>query len=94
MIHARADSTEKFVTAYSDFTPTLTWSRGAGFWVSSHRRRLRADELFKLQGIDPSEVQPVGSALQMGRMAGNAMALPVVQHVFESLVPLLYPQCG
>eukprot|EP00959_Pyramimonas_sp_CCMP1952_P198634 4154876-Pyramimonas_sp.AAC.1 len=36
--HAAADSTAKIATAYHDFAPTLTWSRGAGFWASSHRR--------------------------------------------------------
>ena len=87
-----ADSSTRFVTAYHDFSPTLTRSRAAGFWLTSHRRRLTPAEQFRLMGFNPEDITPVKSGLCMGRLAGNAMAVPILEHLFEALVPQLFPQ--
>ena len=72
--------------------PTLTRCRCSGFWITSHRRRLSVCEMWKLQGFVPDKILPVGSSRAMGQLAGNAMTVPVVTHVLNSVLPKLFPQ--
>ena len=43
-------------------------------------------------GFNPEDITPVKSGLVMGRLAGNAMAVPILEHLFEALLPQLFPQ--
>ena len=49
-------------------------------------------EQFAIQGFAPSDIVPLASPLQMGRLAGNTMSLPVLRHIFDSWLPKLCPE--
>lgn len=58
-----------------DFMPCITRSRGGqrSFWLSSLRRRIKVNELLRLQGI-PDSMRRVGvSDSQVGMMVENTM---------------------
>ena len=64
----------------------LTATRGAsgGPWISTRGRRTTLNELFRIQGVDPTEVpyQAAGvSQREMGRMLGNSMSVNVCTRV-------------
>ena len=60
--------------------------------MTSHRRRLFASEQFKMQGMDPDQLVAVVSSNLMGRLAGNAMSVPILVHLFNSVLPRLFPE--
>lgn len=66
----------RFGPAYAKgFVPCITRSRGGqrAFWLSSLRRRIKASELLRLQGI-PDSMRRVGvSDTQLGMMAACTM---------------------
>ena len=90
-VHLAADSSERFAQAFCERTPTLIRRRPKGYWLTSHRRYMLPAELFRLQGMDPAAISPLPSVAGMGRMAGNSMAQPVLVHIFEHLLPKLFP---
>lgn len=49
-------------------------------------------ELFRLQGFTPETIVPLASPIAMGRLAGNAMSIPVLTHLFNALLPLLFDE--
>ena len=77
--------------AYKEWSPTLTRSRAAGYWITSRRRRMRPAEMFKVMGFAPDCIRPVAPAA-MGRLAGNAMCVPLVRVLLEALLPQLFEE--
>ena len=73
-----------------EISPTLTFSRGKGFWITSHRRRMHAHEELELQGIPFDEIQPGISDNGMRKLAGNAMTVPILVHIMDKLIPMLF----
>ena len=49
-------------------------------------------EMFRVQGFTPECLEAVSSRTAMAQLAGNSMAVPVVTHLFETLLPLLFPE--
>jgi len=69
-----------------DICPAITKSRAAGrdFWLMSASRRLTIDELLRLQGFSPGDLNLEGvSERQVGEMVGNAMSVPVLSAVLQ-----------
>eukprot|EP00959_Pyramimonas_sp_CCMP1952_P434775 9103873-Pyramimonas_sp.AAC.1 len=87
-----ADSSPQFAQAFFERSPTLIRRRPRGYWLTSHRRYMLPAEMFRLQGMDPGAIAPLSSVAGMGRLAGNSMALPVLVHIFEFLLPKLFPE--
>ena len=81
------DCSSKFRTFGIDEVKTITRSRGGsgGPWISTRGRRTTLNELFRLQGFNPSDFATFPEAgvteSQMGAMLGNAMTLPVIASV-------------
>ena len=72
-----------------EISPTLTFSRGKGFWITSHRRRMHAHEALKLQGIPCDEIQAGISDNELRQLAGNAMTVPILVHIMDNLIPMV-----
>ena len=83
------DASPCYLSCEHEVCPTLTCARSSGFWITSHRRRMNAAEQFRCQGFPVEEIIPV-SRRKMGRLAGNAMSVPILTHIFDYLLPLLY----
>ena len=79
-------SLKRRVSCMTGMCPTITRSRGgtASYWVSSLGRRLSPIELLRLQGFEPHQMRLHRLSPQaIGRMAGNAMTLPVLATVLK-----------
>ena len=65
------------------YSPCLTATRcKVGFWIPAQGRRMRINEIARLQGIDrPLQVNVARTTL--GHMYGNAFTLPVVREVLR-----------
>ena len=83
------DSSPKFATATQEICPTLTVARSAGFWITSKRRRMNAAEQFRCQGFPTEDIVALSSRRAMGSLAGNAMCVPVLTHILDTLLPQL-----
>eukprot|EP00974_Lingulodinium_polyedra_P123308 11186279-Lingulodinium_polyedra.AAC.1 len=71
-------------------TPCLTATRAAtgGFYVTCVKRMCTTDELFRLQGFDPSQIITTGlSQSQLGRLIGNAFTKTVVERLLYDFLP-------
>ena len=69
---------------YDSFACNLLSGR---YWVTSKKRRLNTSELFRLQGFPVKKIKSLRSKSKMGQLAGNAMCVPVVTHILNSIVP-------
>lgn len=74
-----------------DLSFCLTAARMAsgGWWITSRGRRLRLDEMCRLQGYDPAYVTTLKGVTprQFAVMCGNGMAVPVVARILYRLLP-------
>ena len=83
------DASLSHFSLMKEVSPTLTFSRGKGFWISSHRRRMHAHEALKLQGIPFDEIQPGLTDNALRKLAGNAMTVPILVHIMNRLIPIV-----
>lgn len=83
------DSSPKFAGATCEICPTLTHSRSAGFWITSKKRRMNAAEQFRCQGFPTEDIVALSSRRAMGSLAGNAMCVPVLTYILDSLLAQL-----
>ena len=70
-------------------SPCLTATRGAsmGFWLTCAGRNMSLNELFKLQGFSPANIDRAElSDRVLGRMLGNAFNLPVAKLVLAHMI--------
>jgi site-specific DNA-cytosine methylase len=72
--------------------PTITKHRAGcqGFYNTHLNRRLTLAEMIRLQGASPDRFRKVTkkiSSKAMGQICGNAMSLPLVQRILQSLLP-------
>lgn len=71
-------------------TPCLTATRGAsgGFFVTLVGRMLNMDELFRLQGFEPTNIITTGlSPAKVGHLIGNAFTKTVIERILIDLLP-------
>eukprot|EP00929_Paragymnodinium_shiwhaense_P038322 TRINITY_DN20261_c0_g4_i1.p1 TRINITY_DN20261_c0_g4~~TRINITY_DN20261_c0_g4_i1.p1 ORF type:complete len:341 (-),score=38.69 TRINITY_DN20261_c0_g4_i1:39-1061(-) len=87
---ADIDSSIRFMNVLHERSPCLTRSKARGYWVTNLRRRLKPNEMLRLHGFDDSMVTPLEDDVAMGRLIGNTMSPPVVAHVLDSILPLLF----
>jgi len=55
------DSGRDKISQMLDCSPCLLKSRPKGYYMTNRFRRYTLGEMFRLQGIDPSSIEPVGS---------------------------------
>mmetsp|Transcript_59158 Transcript_59158/g.95678 ORF Transcript_59158/g.95678 Transcript_59158/m.95678 type:complete len:369 (-) Transcript_59158:198-1304(-) len=68
-------------------TPCMTVSRAAGHWVTNRGRRMRTDEMMRLQGMDEKGFVQVVSDRQLGKQVGNAMSQNILERIMVRLLP-------
>ena len=83
------DCSEKFSTFGINIAKTLTRTRGiqGGPWVSTRGRRVTINEMLRLQGFEPKDVDWTGAgvtAAQLGGMLGNAVTVQTVGHLLAA----------
>ena len=83
------DGSAEYVQGKLNVSPTMTYARAMGFWLTSHRRRMNAQEQVRLQGFPVHDIIPLVSRTNMGRLAGNSMSVPILTHIFDVLLPQL-----
>ena len=69
----------------------LLASRKYGFWLMSRGRKMRAHEALKAQGVTPALWQWPELDSDILFMAGNAMNLRVLSHIYAALLPAIDP---
>ena len=86
---AASPSREQFAVG---MCPTITKRRGGerGFYITSLNRRLSVFEMIRLQGASPERfmaaLDDIGHR-DMGEICGNAMSIPVLTRILQSLLP-------
>ena len=80
------DCSMKFQSYGVQATKTITRTRGGqgGPWLSTHGRRTNVNELLKIQGFYPSEIdwQTAGlSTKAIGELIGNSIPVPMIGHI-------------
>ena len=69
-------------------SPCFTCSRGGGHWLTNRGRYTNKPEMFRLQGMDPSNFHVVSvSEYQLGRQLGNTMSVNVLERILTRLLP-------
>eukprot|EP00959_Pyramimonas_sp_CCMP1952_P475374 9504150-Pyramimonas_sp.AAC.1 len=84
---ACVDDSSSNMNCMIELAPCLTASRGStgGHWLLKHGRRMSQAELFRIQGMSPSDIDTSGlSDAQIGRAIGNAMTQTVVESIFDA----------
>ena len=61
-----------------DFSPCITRSRYQGHWITNRNRRMTKEEMFRLQGMDPTKFVVAIPENALGQQIGNAMSINVV----------------
>ena len=64
-----------------DYSPCITRSRNHGHWLTNRNRRMTINEMFRLQGMDPTQFQVATSKSVLGQHIGNAMSVNVIERV-------------
>ena len=74
-----------------DEFPTITAGRakGCGWWLLPHRRHVSMEEMYLLQGFDPTRVMDAAQRAgvkktALGMMVGNAMTLSILERLLPS----------
>ncbi|MDP7560267.1 MAG: DNA cytosine methyltransferase, partial [Planctomycetota bacterium] len=80
------DASAKRLKWRKDCSPCITRSRCRGHWISNKERRFTIEEMFRLQGMDPSIFIKVNSASTTGQQLGNAMSVNVVERLLLQIL--------
>ena len=80
------DCSSRRLRPASSVVPCLTASRTQGLCLLSRGRRMTASETLRCQGVDDAKCKWRVSDTEKYRLAGNAMSLPVVRAVLQSLL--------
>ena len=64
-----------------DVSPCITRSRYKGHWIMNQNRRMTKQEMFRLQGMDPTAFSVAISDNSLGHQIGNAMSVNVIERV-------------
>ncbi|CAE8638074.1 unnamed protein product [Polarella glacialis] len=81
------DGTAGWGARMEDRTPAMTCGRAAGHWVTNRGRRMRTDEMMRLQGMDEKGFVQDVSDRQLGKQIGNAMSQNVLERIMVTLLP-------
>lgn len=81
------DSSGARMKYMKEVTPCLTCSRAKGHWVTSLGRRLKEEEMMRLQGMLPEKFKIVVPRRQLGIQIGNAMSVNVLERIFVRALP-------
>lgn len=81
--------TEKFASFGINVSRTLTRARGGtgGFWISNRSRKTTTNELIRVSGLWPSELQGWEkhvSKKELGHMLGNTVPVPLIGEVLQA----------
>ena len=68
-------------------SPCMTKSASRGQWVTSRDRRMRKEEMVRLQGALPNEIKRAVSWHDLGNQIVNSMPQNVIERVFWNLLP-------
>jgi len=81
------DSSPNCTKWTQNVAPCITSSRGSGHWVTNRGRRLRKQEMMRLQGMNPTTFKVAISETQLGKQLGNTMSVNVLERLFVRLLP-------
>lgn len=81
------DSTVSRSGTMKGLSPCITCGRGKGHWVTSRGRRLLKEEMFRLQGMNPSTFKVAVPESELGKQLGNTMSVNVLERLFVRLLP-------
>ena len=73
---SRQKSNEMF-----NVSPCITRSRNRGHWLIHKKRRMRINEMMRLQGINPRTFKQVVSDAVLGQQLGNSMSVNVIEQL-------------
>ena len=62
-------------------SPCLTRARHKGHWLTNKKRRFTKEEMFRLQGMDPTKFKVVVNNTKLGQLIGNSMSVNVVERI-------------
>ena len=62
-------------------SPCLTRARHKGHWITNKKRRFTKEEVFRLQGMDPTKFKVTVSSTKLGQLVGNSMSVNVLERV-------------
>ena len=75
------DASAKRISWSHNVSPCITRSRYRGHWLTSRDRRMNLNEMLRLQGMNPEELDVNIPTTDFGRMIGNSMSVNVVQRI-------------
>ncbi len=75
------DAPKSWVPYGRTLSPCITRSRHAGHWITSKNRRFTKEEMFRLQGMDPTTFTVAVPERSLGQQIGNAMSVNVIERV-------------
>ena len=64
-----------------DLSPCITRSRHNGHWLTHKNRRMTKEEMFRLQGMNPTQFTVDVAERTLGQQIGNAMSVNVIERV-------------
>ena len=83
------DASSRFTSKSGLISPCLTHSRAQGLWLIARGRRMSPAEAIAVQGIDVRSYRWSMKPNQVRAAAGNAMCLPVLALILETVVPFV-----
>ncbi|MDE0821157.1 MAG: DNA (cytosine-5-)-methyltransferase [Opitutales bacterium] len=63
------------------YSPCITRSRSRGHWISAYNRRFNMNEMFRLQGMNPTTFKVAVSPRELGQQIGNSMSINVIERI-------------
>ena len=61
-------------------------ARSQGYWLTAQGRRLNLDEMARLQGMGPEEINQAVSDTQYAKMLGGAMPQNVLERTLHNVL--------
>ena len=80
------DSSMKRSSRRRGILPCLT-HRANGHWITSRGRRIRLEEMMRLQGMGPTQFIKAASDAQLRAQLGNTMSVNVIERILMRVLP-------
>ena len=81
------DPSQDRAKCWLERSPCITKSGSRGQRITSRARRMKTEEMVRLQGILPNQITRAVSWNDLGNQIGNSMSQNVIDRIFWSLLP-------
>ena len=83
------DASRERSSYIKELSPCIICSRNQGHWITNRGRRMKINEMYRLQGMDPRRFKKIHEDTEVGRQLGNAMSVNVIERILIQILKII-----